>query len=65
MARHEAGFDRFRAHSLSLTGDSAGGFPSAFALNGSACARVNMLDKFDLSDEKLRDALESSTEVAS
>ena len=33
---------------------------SAFALNGPACARINMLDKFDLSDEKLRDALDSS-----
>ena len=48
------------ARSLSLTGDGAGGFPSAFALNGSACARINMLDRFDLSDEKLRDALDSS-----
>ena len=46
--------------SLSLTGDGAGGFPSAFALNGPACARINMLDKFDLSDEKLHDALDSS-----
>ena len=26
------------AHSLLLTGDSAGGFPSAFSLSGSACA---------------------------
>ena len=48
------------ARSLSLTGDSAGGFPSAFALNGSAWAQINMFDKFDLSDEKLRDALDSS-----
>ncbi len=48
------------ARSLSLTGDGAGGFPSAFALNGPACARINMLDRFDLSDEKLRDALDSS-----
>ena len=39
------------ARSLLLTGGSAGGFPSAFALNGSACARVNMFDKFDLSDQ--------------
>ena len=53
------------ARSLLLIGDSAGGFPSTFALNGSACARINMLDKFDLSDEKLRDALEFSAEVAS
>ena len=48
------------ARSLLLTGDCAGGFPSAFALNGSVCARINMLDKFDLPDEKLRDALDSS-----
>ena len=53
------------ARSLLLTGDSAGGFPSAFALNGPACARINMLDKFDLSDERLRDALDFSPEVAS
>ena len=46
--------------SLSRTGDGAGGFPSAFALNGSAWAQINMLDKFDLSDQKLRDALDSS-----
>ena len=48
------------ARSLLLTGDSAGGFPAAFALNGSAWARINMLDKFDLSDERLRDILGSS-----
>ena len=53
------------ARSLLLTGDGAGGFPSAFALSGPACARNNMLDRFDLSDEKLRDALDSSAEVAS
>ena len=51
--------------SLLLTGDSTGGFPATFALSGSACARINMLDRFDLPDEKLRDALESSAEVAS
>ena len=48
------------ARNLLLTGDSAGGFPSTFASNGPACARINMLDRFDLSDEKLRDALDSS-----
>ncbi len=47
------------ARSLLLIGDSAGGCPSTFALNGPACARINMLDRFDLSDEKLRDALDS------
>ena len=48
------------AHSLSLSGDGADGFPPAFALNGSAWARINMLDRFDLSVEKLRDALDFS-----
>ena len=48
------------ARNLLLTGDSASGFPSAFALNGPACARINMLDRFDVSDKKLRDALDSS-----
>ena len=48
------------ARSLLLTGDGAGGIPSAFALNGPACARINMLGEYDLSDEKLRDALDSS-----
>ena len=48
------------ARNLLLIGDGAGGFPSAFALNGSACVRINMLDRFDLSDERLRDALDSS-----
>ena len=48
------------ARSLLLIGDGAGGFPSAFALNGSACVRINMLDRFDLSDERLRDALDAS-----
>ena len=53
------------ARNLLLTGDGAGGFPSAFALNGPACVRISMLDRFDLSDERLRDALDSSAEVAS
>ena len=65
------------ARSLLLTG----GFPSACAFNGPACAlneakrslrcaaaarppsawaRISMLDKFELSDEKLRNALDSS-----
>ena len=48
------------ARSLLLVGDSAGGFPSAFAFSNPACARINMLDRFDLSAEKLRDALDSS-----
>ena len=50
----------FFARNLLLIGGSAGGFPSAFALNGSAYVRINMLDRFDLSDERLRDALDSS-----
>ena len=45
------------ARNLLLIGDGAGGFLSAFALNGSACVRI---DRFDLSDERLRDALDSS-----
>ena len=48
------------ARGLLLIGESAGGFPSAFALSGSVCARINMLDRFDLSDEKLRNTLDSS-----
>ena len=48
------------ARSLLLIGDSAGGFPLACAFNGSAWVRINMLDKFDLSDQELRDALDSS-----
>ena len=48
------------SRNLSLIGDNAGGFPSAFALNGSARARINMLGEYDLSNERLREALDSS-----
>ena len=49
----------FVARSLLLIGGGAHGFPSAFVLSGSAWARINMFDRFDLSDERLRDALDS------
>ena len=45
---------------LLLIGDNAVGFPSAFAIDGPNCARINMLGRFDLSDERLRDALNSA-----
>ena len=35
-------------------------FSVGFCTQWPVCARINMLDKFDLSDEKLRDALDSS-----
>ena len=60
MARHEVSVDHFRAQPVADSVTAQAGFPSAFALNGSAWARINMLDRFDLSDEKLRDALDSS-----
>ena len=44
------------SRNLSLIGDNAGSFPSAFALNGSARARINMLGEYDLSDERLRES---------
>ena len=45
------------ARNLLLTGDSAAGFRTQWPR---PAARINMLDRFDVSDKKLRDALDSS-----